>query len=206
MKGAEYLDSFTKRFFDLVFGIFVIILMSPLFLFITVMLFVSQGSPIFFKQKRTGKDGKTFNIYKFRSMYPGSENKQKSLQKLNEVGFPVFKISDDPRFTRIGKILSKTGLDEFPQLINVIKGEMSMVGPRPLPVNEAAQLNKTQFKRHRAKPGITSEWVVGGSHDMTFKKWMILDADYLANASLQKDISILLKTAKLVAGFVLKLL
>ena len=138
-------------------------------------------------------------------MAPNASKAQNHYRNLNEADGPVFKIHNDPRFTGFGKILSKTGLDELPQLVNVLKGEMSMVGPRPLPVNEAKKLTKQQRIREMVKPGITSSWVTGGSHRMSFKKWMELDADYVKNATLLTDISIIGKTFLMVARSILKL-
>ncbi len=204
-KYSVYLESPSKRIFDLVVAFFGLLFAIPVFAVICLVLFFSQGPPIIFKQKRTGYKGKTFLIYKFRSMIMEAESRKKSLKKLNEVGGPVFKITDDPRFTGVGKILSKIGLDELPQLINVLKGEMSIVGPRPLPLNEADRLSQTDFKRHIAKPGITSEWVTNGSHDMSFQKWMKLDGEYLEKANFFLDLEIAIKTIFLILKFMLKL-
>ena len=127
-------------------------------------------------------------------MKVGSEKLQNKYRSINEADGPVFKIYNDPRLTPIGKILSQTGLDEIPQLINVLKGDMSIVGPRPLPVEEAKKLTKTQKIRQLVNPGITSSWVVEGSHSLSFKKWMELDKDYVENANLTTDITISVKT------------
>ena len=134
----------------------------------------------------------------FRTMYVGAERDQEKYRHLNEADGPVFKIKDDPRFVGIGKFLARTGLDELPQLINVIKGEMSLVGPRPLPVNEAKKLTSAQKVRELIKPGMTSSWVVKGAHSLTFRKWMKLDRIYVENASFLTDLSILLKTGEIV--------
>lgn len=137
-------------------------------------------------------------------MKEGAEKQQLNLMHLNEADGPVFKIHNDPRYTKFGKVLARTGLDELPQIINVIKGEMSLVGPRPLPVKEAEKLTASQKKRHLVKPGITSSWVVKGPHSIPFKKWMELDLDYVYNASFHKDLSILVKTFMNVVGFILR--
>lgn len=137
-------------------------------------------------------------------MYEGAERDQKKYAHLNEADGPVFKIRDDPRFVGIGKFLAHTGLDELPQLINVIKGDMSMVGPRPLPVTEAKKLTKAQKVRELVKPGITSSWVVSGAHSLSFETWMKLDKDYIESASLTTDLSILLKTAFLILGWLIR--
>ena len=166
---------------------------------------ISSGRPVFFVQKRVGKDGGIFKIVKFRTMVVGASRLQARFARLNESDGPVFKIKDDPRFTKFGKILSKTGLDELPQFLNVIKGEMSIVGPRPLPVGEAKRLTKAQKTRQLIKPGITSSWVVRGSHELSFRRWMRLDAEYLETASLGLDLYIIYKTLALVARSILKL-
>lgn len=131
-------------------------------------------------------------------MKTGANKIQWKYQKLNEVDGPVFKIRNDPRFTKFGKILSMPGLDELPQFFNVLKGEMSLVGPRPLPVNEARQLTIKQKQRELIKPGSTSSWIVGGAHSLSFREWMGLDLEYIQNASFVTDIEILLKTAVII--------
>ena len=127
-------------------------------------------------------------------MIKNAEKLKNKYKRLNQADGPVFKIYDDPRFTKIGKILSKLGLDELPQLINVLKGEMSLVGPRPLPVDEAKKLTKEQKIREMVRPGITSTWVIEGSHRLSFKKWMQLDKEYVENATFLKDLKIIIKT------------
>jgi len=137
-------------------------------------------------------------------MRVGAEQERVKYMHLNEAGGPVFKIRNDPRYTRFGKILARTGLDELPQLLNVLRGEMSLVGPRPLPVYEAKKLNRAQKVRELVKPGITSSWIVSGAHKLKFSQWMQLDAEYVENASLSKDLSILFKTAGMVSALVLR--
>ncbi len=196
--GKSVLDpyhfSFRKRSFDLFFSVMGVILFSPIFLFLLLIIMIFSGFPVFFVQKRTGLNGKSFNIFKFRTMKNGAQRNQYKYKKLNEADGPVFKIHNDPRFTKIGKILSRTGLDELPQLFNVIRGEMSFVGPRPLPIYESRKLNRIQKTREMIKPGITSPWVVKGSHSLSFKEWMNLDTEYLKKASLKQDIKIIIST------------
>jgi lipopolysaccharide/colanic/teichoic acid biosynthesis glycosyltransferase len=163
------------------------------------------GSPVFFIQTRVGKRGKLFKIIKFRTMVKNAEKLKSRYNNLNEADGPVFKIKNDPRFTRIGKMLSKIGLDELPQFINVIEGDMSIVGPRPLPVSEAKKLTREQRIRELVKPGITSSWVTSGSHKMPFKRWMKLDADYVKDATILTDISIIYKTTQIIFRSILKL-
>ena len=137
-------------------------------------------------------------------MRMGTEKEQKNLKHLNEADGPVFKIYNDPRYTKFGKILARTGLDELPQLINVLKGEMSWVGPRPCPVYEAKKLNLTQKVRELVNPGITSSWVTSGAHKLKFSQWMKLDAEYIKTGTLATDLSILFKTVGMVFTLVLR--
>lgn len=149
----------------------------------------------FFIQERAGKNGKIFRMYKFRTMYPGAQNDQKKFRHLNEADGPVFKIRDDPRFTKIGRWLAKTGLDELPQVINIIKGEITLVGPRPLPIDEEAKIpKKWRLKRRGVKPGITSSWVVNGGHKLKFREWMELDMKDISNKNAWYNLKIIVKT------------
>ncbi len=190
----KYNRSLFKRIFDIIFSFISILLLSPVIIIILLFLQFTIGSSIFFFQYRVGKNGKVFRIVKFRTMIKNAEKLKNKYKRLNQADGPVFKIYDDPRFTKIGKILSKLGLDELPQLINVLKGEMSLVGPRPLPVDEAKKLTKEQKIREMVRPGITSTWVIEGSHRLSFKKWMQLDKEYVENATFLKDLKIIIKT------------
>lgn len=172
--------------------------LSPLFLIISIILKFTSGSPVVFSQKRMGKDRKVFTMYKFRTMVPEAEDLKKRYQHLNEASGPVFKIHDDPRYTKFGKFLSHTGLDELPQLINIIKGEMAFVGPRPLPVDEARKVPGKYDTRFSVLPGITSSWVTQGSHSMPFDDWMALDVRYAKSHTSGEDMSIVFRTLLLV--------
>ena len=141
-----------------------------------------------------GRYKKPFVMYKIRTMVAGAEKLQSRLKRQNEADGPVFKIRNDPRYTRVGKILSRSALDETPQLINVILGEMSLVGPRPLPLSEAQKVPKKYETRFSVLPGMTSNWVIRGSHRLTFKEWMRLDVEYARKHPLFKDLYILLYT------------
>ena len=204
LKTHPYHSSLQKWLFDFVLSLLGLIILSPLFLAIAIAIRLTSKGPIFFIQKRVGKDSKVFKIIMFRTMYVGAERDQKKFSHLNEAGGPVFKIRNDPRFVGIGKFLARTGLDELPQLINVLKGEMSLVGPRPLVISEAKKLTKKQKVRELVRPGITSSWVVEGTHALSFEKWMQLDREYIHRASIGKDIEILLKTALTVAVLTLR--
>jgi len=177
----------------------------PFLLLIGFLILVFGGGwPVIFRQKRIGKKGKTFVIYKFRTMQLGAEKKRKKYLHLNEANGPVFKIRDDPRFTKIGKFLSHTGLDELPQLFNILKGEMNLVGPRPLPIYEEKELKKWQRKRESVKPGIISPWLFDGYHDSPFDDWMRLDLAYIKKKSFKYDFSLLIRSLKLMAGLCLR--
>lgn len=171
------------------------ILLLPVLSIMYIIVRLDSKGPFIFKQKRAGLGKKPFMLYKIRTMVEGAEIKQARLRKKNEADGPVFKIRHDPRYTRVGKLLSHSGLDELPQLINVVKGDMSLVGPRPLPINEARLIPRRFQARFSVLPGMTSEWVVRGAHRLSFVKWMRLDLEYVRNHSFMKDVSIMLQTA-----------
>lgn len=165
----------------------------PLQFLIVIAIMVADGPPVLFFQKRTGKDGKPFMMYKFRTMVPGAQRQQKKLHHLNEAKGPVFKLYDDPRYTRPGKFLAHAGLDELPQLYNVLRGDMALLGPRPLPVSEARQLKTWQKARESAKPGIFSPWILDGYHRTTFDAWMHSDIAYIKNKNFWYDLRLFLR-------------
>lgn len=199
-KISSYHKSTLKRVFDLFFSIFGLLVLSPVYLLIFLLLKLINHGPVFFVQERIGIGGRTFKMIKFRTMEVGSHSKQKKYKRLNEADGPVFKIYDDPRFTKFGKILAHTGLDELPQLINIIRGEMSLVGPRPLPLSEAKNLPLRYKERELVKPGATSSWVVNGSHKLTFSKWMGLDLKYVQNANFIMDLKIIAQTIGIIGS------
>jgi lipopolysaccharide/colanic/teichoic acid biosynthesis glycosyltransferase len=147
-----------------------------------------------------GKDKKTFLLWKFRSMHVGAERKKARLQKLNQAPWPMFKVYNDPRYTKIGKFLSMTGVDELPQLWNILKGDMSIVGPRPLPVPEATQLGSEWNFRYQVRPGIISEWAVHPQRYKSLTKWRELEKQTLKNGGWQYDVQLLLKTITYIFG------
>lgn len=183
-------------------AIFVLIILSPVFLFLSFLIILS-GKPIFFKQMRVGKHQKPFVIYKFRTMKKDAEKRKKQYLHLNEADGPVFKIKDDPRYMNSGKILSRFGLDELPQLINIAKGDMAFVGPRPLPVDEAKKVPQKYRKRFSVLPGITSLWVVNGAHALSFDQWMELDIWYIKHKSVLLDIGTSLRTIFIIVKVIL---
>ncbi len=171
---------FLKRLIDIVGSGLGILILIPVFLIIGILIKLEdpKGS-VFFSQKRNGLNGKEFNMYKFRSMVHNAEDLLESLMSKNEMDGPVFKIKDDPRITKIGKFIRKTSLDELPQLFNVLKGDMSLVGPRPPIPREVIQYNKYQYQRLLVKPGITCYWQISGRNNIDFDEWVELDLKYI---------------------------
>ncbi len=185
-------------------ALIVLILSIPLWILFYVLIKVNSEGPVIFKQKRMGKDKKAFVMFKFRTMVKNAEKLKSKYAKVNEVDGPVFKIKDDPRFTGFGKILSHTGLDELPQLINIVRGEMAFVGPRPLPLEEGKHVPKPYEARFSVLPGVTSPWVLKGQHKLHFNQWMKLDVEYVNNRSAISDSEIALKTGLLIMGIIFK--
>lgn len=184
-----------KRIFDLLMASFLLVLVSPLFIFLALIIKFDTKGHIFFKQKRVGLNGRIFTLYKFRSMVHNAEDQLESLSKDNLMSGPAFKIENDPRVTKIGKFIRKYSLDELPQLINVIKGEMSLVGPRPPIPGEVEKYARRYRRRLSMRPGITCIWQVSGRNQITdFENWLKLDLQYIDNWSLQNDLKILIKT------------
>lgn len=186
--------SIPKTVFDKIGALVGIIIASPLALLIALAIKLGDGGPIFFKQVRSGMNGRPFIFYKFRTMNVNAESQKNELLSLNEMSGPAFKITDDPRVTLVGKFLRKTSMDELPQFYNVIKGDMSLVGPRPPLPSEVKQYKEWQYRRLSVKPGITCLWQINGRNDIDFDKWMKLDLQYIDNWSFWTDIKIILKT------------
>ena len=161
---------------------------------------LDSPGPVFFRQRRVGLQGRTFDIFKFRSMYLDAEERLESLRAQNEMSGPVFKMKNDPRITRVGRFIRRTSLDEFPQFWNVLRGEMSVVGPRPPLPSEVRQYKRWQRRRLSVKPGITCVWQISGRNNIDFDRWMQLDLEYIDQWSLWNDIQICLKTIPAVLG------
>ncbi|MBN1354489.1 MAG: exopolysaccharide biosynthesis polyprenyl glycosylphosphotransferase [Candidatus Omnitrophica bacterium] len=188
-----------KRLIDIIGSVLIFIVFSPLILFALIGIKLTSPGPIIFKQKRIGKDGEEFTIYKFRSMIHNAEKLQAAIADQNIMSGPVFKVKDDPRITPLGKLLRKTSIDELPQLWNVFKGEMSLVGPRPPLRSEVEQYKGWQRRRLSVKPGLTCLWQINGRNNIiNFDKWVKLDLQYIDNWSLSLDLLILLKTVAIV--------
>lgn len=184
-----------KRAIDLLVTILALPVVLPLMGIIAIAMKIDSRGPIFFVQKRVGLKKRLFPLLKFRSMYEDAEARLKEIEHLNEAEGPIFKMKDDPRITKIGKFLRKTSLDELPQLFNVLKGEMSLVGPRPMSIRDVDLFDKgIQRKRFSVKPGITCIWQISGRSNLPFKKWLELDLKYIENWSLLLDFKILVKT------------
>lgn len=191
---ASGLYLFIKRFIDLFCSLMGVIVLSPIFLFVVIAIKVeSKGSSIF-AQERIGYKGKSFKMYKFRSMVVNAEELKAKLAEKNEMAGPMFKIKDDPRVTKVGKFIRKTSIDELPQLINVLKGDMSLVGPRPSLPKEVAQFESWMMERLDVKPGLTCYWQVYGRNTIEFEEWMNLDIKYVRQKSTWVDIKLILKT------------
>lgn len=195
----NYVALLAKRVFDICFSGAVILLGLPFFLVIMLMIKLDSKGPVFFKQKRSGFKGKVFNVYKFRTMVVNAEELKAKLMEKNEMTGPVFKMTNDPRITRVGKLLRKSGIDEFPQFLNVFIGDMSIVGPRPPLPSEVEQYERWQYRRLAMRPGITCIWQIAPSRNsITFEEWMRMDMEYIDNWSLSLDIVIILKTIRTV--------
>lgn len=183
-----------KRAFDVTVASAAIVATSPIMAATALAVKLDSPGPILFKQVRVGKDGEHFYCYKFRSMYIDAERRKAELMADNEADGPVFKMKNDPRITRVGRLIRKLSVDELPQLFNVIKGEMSLVGPRPAIPSEVARYTYEQLGRLHAIPGITGLQQVSGRSNLDFKRWVELDLQYISEQSVWKDIEILLKT------------
>jgi exopolysaccharide biosynthesis polyprenyl glycosylphosphotransferase len=188
-----------KYAFDFTFSFIVIILWMPIFILIGLIIKLTSKGPIIFKQKRVGLYGREFYIYKFRTMMVDAEKMQAAIMHQNEANGPVFKIKNDPRITKVGKFLRKTSLDELPQFFNVLKGDMSLVGPRPPIMKEVNQYKPWQLRRLSMRPGITCTWqILPHRNKISFEDWMKLDLQYIDNWSLQQDFLLTFKTVKAV--------
>ena len=183
-----------KRSLDVALAALGLAATLPLWLLIAVAIKLDSPGPVFFVQERVGLRGRRFRFYKFRSMTEGADGLKKQLGHLNEVGGPVFKVRSDPRMTRVGRLLRRTSLDELPQLLNVLRGEMSVVGPRPPLPDEVAQYRPSDMVRLAVKPGLTCWWQVRGRSTCDFDTWMAYDREYVYGLSPWVDALILVRT------------
>ena len=186
---------FGKRAFDIVWAVVALLVLSPLLCTIALAIKLTSHGSVFYVHERVGKGGVPFPFIKFRTMVDGSDQQQHMLEHLNEVEGPVFKIKNDPRVTRVGRLLRRFSIDELPQLVNVLKGDMSLVGPRPLPVRDVERIELQWHKRRFSiRPGITCLWQVNGRSNIGFDDWVRMDLDYIDKWSLGLDLLILMKT------------
>ena len=191
----------SKRFIDIIGSILGIIILSPVLIIVGIMIKIddSKGS-IVFSQERIGLKGKVFKMYKLRSMVHNAEELKKELSKKNEMSGPMFKMKDDPRVTKIGKFIRKTSIDELPQLFNVLKGDMSLVGPRPSLPKEVIEFDDWMMERLDVRPGLTCIWQVSGRNNIDFEEWMKLDIKYVRERNLIVDIKLIWKTVGVLFG------
>jgi exopolysaccharide biosynthesis polyprenyl glycosylphosphotransferase len=192
----NYLELRFKDLFDFLFSVFVVVVFSPLFVILALAIKIDSKGPVYFAQKRVGLRGRKFHVFKFRTMVTNAEELKTKLMQQNEMDGPVFKMTNDPRITRVGRFLRKTSLDELPQFFNVLTGDMSVVGPRPPIPEEVKQYESWQLRRLSMKPGITCIWQVSGRNNIPFDEWMKMDLQYIDNWSLKLDFVIFLKTIR----------
>lgn len=191
---------FFKRIMDVICSLSGLMFLMPIFCIVGILIKLESKGPIFFSQERVGKNGEGFKMYKFRSMVINAEELKEKLHGKNEMSGPMFKMKNDPRVTRIGKFIRKTSIDELPQLFNVLKGEMSLVGPRPSLPKEVVKFDDWMMERLDVKPGLTCYWQVCGRNDIDFEDWMQLDIRYVQQQSLLIDIKLVIKTFSVLIG------
>lgn len=192
--------SFFKRLFDVILSLMGIILLSPIFIIVIIAIKIDSKGKAFFVQERVGLKGNIFRMYKFRSMVVDAEELKKNLMTQNEMGGPMFKMKEDPRVTRVGRFIRKTSIDELPQLFNVLKGDMSLVGPRPSLPSEVKEFETWMMERLAVKPGITCYWQVSGRNNIDFIDWMKLDIKYVREKNIWIDVKLIFKTVFVLFG------
>ncbi len=185
---------FLKRLSDIVLSLIALIVLSPIFLITAILIKSEDHGPCIFKQERSGLNGAVFYMYKFRSMCIDAPAMHQEMLALNELDGPAFKMKDDPRITKVGKFIRRTSIDELPQLVNIIRGDMSIVGPRPLPVYEEEQCTPYQNQRLLMKPGLTCYWQVNGRNDIGFEEWIEMDLRYIREANIWTDLKLICRT------------
>ena len=198
-EGKLYL--ICKRAIDILGSLAGLIFLSPLLLIVAIAIKIEDPKgKVFFSQNRCGKDNKEFPMYKFRSMVSNAEELLEELKSQNEMDGPVFKIKEDPRITKVGKFIRKTSIDELPQLFNILRGDMSIVGPRPAIPHEVAEYNSYQRQRLLVKPGLTCIWQVSGRNSIGFDEWIEMDLEYIEKRNLWMDIKLIFKTVGVLFG------
>lgn len=195
MEVHPYYFSAQKRLFDIGMASVLLVALTPIMTVVGLGVLLTAGRPILYRQPRTGQHGQTFFLWKFRTMKTNAEALKKKYLHLNEAPLPMFKIHNDPRFVGCGRGLARTGLDELPQLINILKGEMSFVGPRPLPVKEAAALPATwKAWREQVRPGVFSQWALSEERHQSLKQWKDLEQKTLRAGSVKRDLLYMVST------------
>lgn len=189
-----------KRIFDIVLSVLALICLSPLLLITAAAIVLDDGGSPFFVQERMGKDMKKFRFYKFRSMYVGADKKLAELLKDNEQSGHAFKIKNDPRITKVGRFIRRFSIDELPQLVNIIKGDMSIVGPRPILCWQMEEADEHDRQRLAVRPGLTCYWQIGGRSKIPWEEWVEMDLDYIEDMSLWTDIKIIAGTIPAIFG------
>lgn len=197
-KGSAY--CFVKRSMDIFASLMALIVLSPILLIVILAIKCESKGNAIFAQDRVGKYGEIFKMYKFRSMVINAEDLRENLEKHNEMDGPMFKIKDDPRVTKVGKFIRKTSIDELPQLVNVLKGQMTLVGPRPSLPEEVEEFEEWMKERLEVTPGLTCYWQVLGRNDICFEEWMRLDIKYVKERSTWLDIKLIFKTFGVLLG------
>ena len=193
-KDESIIYKFSKRLLDIICSLLGLIILSPVLLIVAILIKLESKGPVVFSQKRVGLNGEEFKMYKFRSMVQNAEELKEKLAKQNEMSGPMFKMKDDPRVTKVGKFIRKTSIDEIPQLINVLKGDMSLVGPRPSLPKEVEKFEPWMLDRLSVKPGLTCYWQVSGRNNIDFEDWMKLDLQYVEDRSFLVDLKLIFKT------------
>lgn len=193
-KAGERMYELTKRAMDVFISALLLFGLMPLMLLVAALIKLDSPGPVILRQKRVGRGLKLFDCFKFRTMVENAQALQAELASLNEMDGPVFKIRKDPRITRVGKYLRKYSIDELPQLVNVLRGEMSLVGPRPPLPHEVEMYEPRYLRRLDVKPGLTCLWQVSGRNELSFEQWMELDLYYVENRSFLLDMEILFRT------------
>lgn len=186
--------AFIKRAADIMLSLYAIILLSPILLITAVAIHLESPGPAIFKQKRVGKGGKIFTIYKFRSMYNDAERRLEELKRNNQIKGHMFKMKDDPRITKVGKLIRKTSIDELPQIFNILMGDMSLIGPRPPLIREVLEYENWHCLRLAVTPGLSGLWQISGRNTLSFDQMVRLDLHYVKKRSMSFDILVVFKT------------
>lgn len=190
----------SKRALDVIASFLGLVILSPILLIVAILIKLESKGPAIFSQSRIGLNGKEFKMYKFRSMVQNAEELKEKLAKQNEMSGPMFKMKNDPRVTKVGKFIRKTSIDELPQLLNILKGDMTLVGPRPSLPREVEKFESWMLKRLEVKPGLTCYWQVSGRNNIDFYDWMKLDLKYVNDMSFWLDIKLIFKTVAVLFG------